>query len=98
MSRNDLAKALGIKMGTPVFELRDLVQRGELHLFSSNYEVYQSISNRVMAILDELAPRLSVYRLTRHLQTSQGWPIPTAGEFRRGTRSSSVWACQLASA
>ena len=63
VSRNDLAKALGIKMGTPVFELRDLVQRGELHLFSSNYEVYQSISNRVMAVLDELSPRLSVFSI-----------------------------------
>lgn len=57
VSRNDHAKALGIKMGAPVFELRDLMQRGELHVFSSNYELYQSISNRVMAVIAELSPR-----------------------------------------
>lgn len=64
VSRNDAAKRLGIKMGQPVFEIRDLVARGELYLFSSNYELYQSLSNRIMAVLEELAPgRVSVFSI-----------------------------------
>lgn len=61
VSRNDPAKKLGIKMGQPVFELKELTAKNQVRLFSSNYELYQSISNRIMAILDELAPRISVY-------------------------------------
>ncbi|MGO4801061.1 translesion error-prone DNA polymerase V subunit UmuC [Pseudomonas sp. W22_MBD1_FP4] len=57
VARNDHAKALGIKMAQPVFELRHLVEQKRLHLFSSNYELYQSLSNRVMAILESQAPR-----------------------------------------
>lgn len=39
VARNDAAKALGITMGQPVFELRHLVEQNRLHLFSSNYEL-----------------------------------------------------------
>lgn len=60
VSRNDPAKALGIKMGQPVFELRGLLARNEVSVFSSNYELYQSLSNRLMAILEELTPRLTI--------------------------------------
>ncbi|HHM8127205.1 TPA: DUF4113 domain-containing protein [Pseudomonas aeruginosa] len=61
MSRNDKAKALGIKMGQPVFELRDLMARNQVKVFSSNFALYQSLSNRVMAVLEESAPKLFVY-------------------------------------
>ena len=63
VARNDAAKALGITMGQPVFELRHLVEQNRLHLFSSNYELYQSLSNRVMAILESQAPRSLEYSL-----------------------------------
>lgn len=63
VSRNDAAKALGIKMGVPFFHIRDLQASGQLQVFSSNYALYQSLSNRVMAILDSLAPRAFVYSI-----------------------------------
>jgi DNA polymerase V len=56
VSRNDQAKKLGISMSQPVFELRELIEREGLIVFSSNYELYQSLSNRFLAILTELAP------------------------------------------
>lgn len=61
VARNDHAKALKIKMGQPVFELKELMARGEVIVFSSNYALYQSMSNRFMAILDELAPKIAPY-------------------------------------
>lgn len=40
MSRSNEAKALGIKMGQPFHELRDLVAREGLIACSSNYALY----------------------------------------------------------
>jgi DNA polymerase V len=40
VSRNDPAKLLGVKMGQPVFQLRELMARGELKVYSSNYALY----------------------------------------------------------
>lgn len=76
VSRNDPAKALGIKMGAPVFQLKELMERGELTVFSSNFELYQSLSNRVMATLEELSPRLSVYSVDEAFADLSGLPNP----------------------
>src|SRR5690606_38144668 len=56
VARNREAKQLGIKMGTPAFELKDLIRSGQLIVFSSNYALYADISNRVMSTLEEFAP------------------------------------------
>ncbi|SIQ99447.1 translesion error-prone DNA polymerase V subunit UmuC [Aquipseudomonas alcaligenes] len=76
VSRNDAAKAIGIKMGEPVFQLRELVDRGQVKIFSSNYALYQSISNRIMAILEELAPRIFVYSIDECFADLAGVPDP----------------------
>lgn len=81
VSRNDPAKAMGIKMGQPVFELRELMARGEVLVFSSNYALYQSLSNRVMAILEELGPRIFVYSIDECFVDLAGVPDPE------------TWAC-----
>ena len=65
VSRNDAAKAAGIKMGVPLFELKDMAARGQVKIYSSNYALYQSISNRIMAIIEELAPRIFVYSVDK---------------------------------
>ncbi|WP_137887706.1 translesion error-prone DNA polymerase V subunit UmuC [Pseudomonas sp. 2FE] len=78
VSRNDPAKALGIKMGQPVFELRDQMARNEVKIFSSNFELYQSVSNRVMAVLDELAPRIFVYSVDESFADLTGIADPEA--------------------
>lgn len=63
IARSAEAKRLGIKMGMPWFQLR-LVQLPEkLHIFSSNYELYASMSNRVMSHLEELAPLVEQYSI-----------------------------------
>ncbi|HBO1427615.1 TPA: translesion error-prone DNA polymerase V subunit UmuC [Pseudomonas aeruginosa] len=76
VSRNDPAKELGIKMGQPVFQLRELMDRGELKVYSSNYALYQSLSNRIMAILEELAPRIFVYSIDECFADLGGVPDP----------------------
>lgn len=66
VSRNDQAKELGVVMSQPVFELREMIERKGLIVFSSNYELYQSLSNRFMAILTELAPVAHGYSIDKN--------------------------------
>lgn len=63
VARSAEAKALGIKMGTPLFQIQDLVRQHGIIAFSSNYALYADISARVMSILEELAPRVEVYSI-----------------------------------
>ena len=65
VSRTDAAKRLGIKMGDPVFKIMHLVEAGQLHLFSSNYPLYQALSDRVMATIAALSPRATVYSIDK---------------------------------
>ena len=39
IARSNEAKALGIKMGTPLFQVRDLIRRQHVSVFSSNYQL-----------------------------------------------------------
>jgi len=63
VSRSNEVKALGIKMGVPLFKIRDQVQQHNVQVFSSNYVLYADMSNRVMAILREYAPLQEVYSI-----------------------------------
>lgn len=61
VARSPEAKALGVKMGEPVFKLQGLIRRYGITVFSSNYAVYANISNRVMSVLEQLCPTVEVY-------------------------------------
>lgn len=57
------AKALGLKIGAPLHEVKDLVRRHRVRVFSSNYQLYGDLSRRVMRILDELHPDVLQYSI-----------------------------------
>ncbi len=61
VSRSDEAKALHIGMGQPVFEIRELIRKNRVQVFSSNYALYGDMSARVMNTLRQFAPALEVY-------------------------------------
>ena len=63
IARSKEAKKLGIKMGLPVFQVRDLLQKHQIVAFSSNYALYADMSQRVMNTLESLAPRVEVYSI-----------------------------------
>lgn len=52
-----------IKMGTPWFQIKNERYPEKIYAFSSNYELYASISARVMNCLEELAPRVEQYSI-----------------------------------
>jgi DNA polymerase V len=63
IARSNEAKALGIRMGTPVFQLRELIARHHIWVFSSNYTLYGDMSRRVQEALWRFAPELEVYSI-----------------------------------
>ncbi|OAE45567.1 DNA polymerase V subunit UmuC [Enterobacter cloacae] len=63
IARSKEAKRLGIKMGIPWFQLKAMHFPEHVVTFSSNYELYASMSNRVMSHLQELAPRVEQYSI-----------------------------------
>ena len=63
VSRSNEAKALGVKMGQPWFECKELAYKNGILAFSSNYELYADISNRVMSTLSGFSPSQEVYSI-----------------------------------
>ena len=63
VARSNEAKALGIKMGTPLFQIRDLVERENVQCFSSNFSLYGDLSSRVMSLLGKHTDLLQQYSI-----------------------------------
>ena len=63
VARSNESKAMGIKMGTPFYQVRDMVKAGRLIACSSNYTMYGDLSSRVMSILAESVPRIEIYSI-----------------------------------
>ena len=57
------AKALGIKRGVPYFEARPVLEKNKVAVFSSNYTLYQDLSDRVMSMLGLLTDGIEIYSI-----------------------------------
>ena len=63
IARSNESKALGLKMGEPIFKKRELVRRHNIHLFSSNFALYGDISKRVFDIVSKNIPAYEIYSI-----------------------------------
>lgn len=63
VSRSAEAKALGIAMGAPWFQIRKFAEQEGVIAYSSNYPLYADMSNRVMSILRRFSPAQEVYSI-----------------------------------
>ncbi|MCT6592774.1 translesion error-prone DNA polymerase V subunit UmuC [Pantoea dispersa] len=63
IARSAAAKKLGIKMGAPWFQIKNEGYPDKIHVFSSNYALYHSLSNRVMMALEEMTPKVEQYSI-----------------------------------
>ncbi len=75
IARSNEAKALGIKMGTPLFQARDVIEQNNVSVFSSNYQLYGDMSNRVISILKETVPAIEVYSIDEAFLNLEGLPL-----------------------
>ena len=63
VARSAEVKALGVKMGTPWFQMKDLAQQHGIQAYSSNYTLYGDMSGRVVEVLRKFTPNLEVYSI-----------------------------------
>jgi DNA polymerase V len=63
IARSAGAKKLGIKMGAPWFQIKTQDFAERVHVFSSNYALYHSLSTRVMTALEEMTPHVEQYSI-----------------------------------
>ncbi len=61
ISRSEEAKALGLLMGQPFFEVKEFCERHNVEVFSSNFQLYRDLSSRVMEILIQDAQDAEIY-------------------------------------
>ena len=89
VARSEEVKALGIPMGIPVFQIRDILDYEGVELFSSNYTLYGDMSHRVVETLRQFTPTVEVYSIDEsflELPAFNGDLTPLGHEIRRRVR------------
>jgi DNA polymerase V len=63
IARSEEAKALGIPMGLPAFQMEERFPDHTIEVYSSNYALYGDMSERVMTTLAQFTPEVEVYSI-----------------------------------
>lgn len=74
VARSPEVKALGVKMGAPWFQLKDLAHRHGILAYSSNYTLYADMSNRMMRVLGTYSPQQEIYSIDECFLGFDGFP------------------------
>ncbi len=74
IARSDEAKALGIKMGAPYFQLRELERDVGLIALSANFALYGDMSDRMMTLAAGLGHMQEVYSIDESFIDLSGIP------------------------
>lgn len=73
IARSREAKALGVKTGTPFFQLKHLIDTHDVQVYSSNYTLYGDMSQRVMSVLQEFTPEVEIYSIDEAFMELAGY-------------------------
>ena len=86
------AKALGLKRGTPLFQVKDLIKRHKVAVFSSNYELYGDMSSRMMAIIASFVPEVEVYSIDEKYSNGSAFlPVWASRPRKRLPSTAIIW-------
>lgn len=85
VARTPEAKALGIKMGHPYFQIKDLCRRENVAVFSSNYTLYGDMSRRLNLVYERFSPDIEIYSIDESFIDMAPLALPDRRE----------WACDL---
>ena len=88
VARTAEAKALGIKMGAPYFQIKDLCRKNNVAVFSSNYTLYGDMSARMNEIYRAFSPEIEIYSIDESFLDLNGFghrDLAQYGQELRGT-------------
>jgi len=74
IARSNEAKLLGVKMGAPYFKIQHYAKQEGITILSSNYCLYGDMSQRVMQVLSNYAPRIEIYSIDEAFLDFSGMP------------------------
>jgi DNA polymerase V len=83
VARSNEAKKMGVKEGTPYFQLAELFPNNKIAVFSSNYELYGELTGRVISIIRSETPayfRYSIDECFMYLDGIEESTLQTWGE------------------
>lgn len=87
VARTAEAKALGIAMGAPYHQIRDLCRREGVVAFSSNYALYGDVSRRMNEVYHRFAPEVEVYSIDESFLDLTGVAVADRAGHGREIRS-----------
>ncbi len=73
IARSNEAKKLGIPMGAAAFEYKEIFEKENINVFSSNYALYGDMSSRVMELLSEFSPEIELYSIDEAFLKFEGF-------------------------
>lgn len=80
IARSEEAKELGVEMGAPYFQCKDLIRKTGIQICSSNYALYGDMSARVSEILHQECPAVHEYSID---ESFLDVAVPNSDEFVR---------------
>ena len=63
VARSNEAKAMGVKAGTPYFQLAQQFPNQKIAVFSSNYELYGELTGRIVSLISQEVPAYFRYSI-----------------------------------
>ncbi|MHC4212110.1 MAG: Y-family DNA polymerase [Planctomycetota bacterium] len=91
VSRSNEAKALKIPMGIAAFKVRDIFEKNNVEVFSSNYSLYADMSSRVMRTLSTFTPAIEVYSIDEAFLNLHGFSGPLTDYGRKIQATVKQW-------
>jgi len=73
IARSNEAKALGIAMGVPVYQIKELVKKLSVAVYSTNFILYGDMSNRVMNTLAPFVKDMEIYSIDEAFLSLHGF-------------------------
>jgi DNA polymerase V len=95
ISRSAEAKALGIAMGAPWFQIRKFLEQENVFVLSSNYALYADMSSRVMSILRRFSPSQEVYSIDESFLDLTGFTHVDLTEYAQKLRQTVLQGTDL---
>ncbi len=81
IARSNEAKAIGIKMGQPLYQVKSLLTKYHVTIFSSNYRLYSDMSERVFDTIKEYVPSQEIYSIDEAFLDMSGIELHTLKPF-----------------
>ncbi len=63
IARSNEARALGVGLGQPVFQIKALIRQEDIQVISAHHSLYSDMNHRVLQVLAELAPSAETYSI-----------------------------------